>query len=81
MNDRNVPTHGNMGLCLAKLARKAAALKELDRAIEMDSGYEPAKDNRLVVEQMEEGLPLEAAKFRRVEFSLEIGRASCRERV
>lgn len=70
-NDRNVPTHGNMGLCLAKLGHKSAALRELDRAIEMDPDYAPARSNRLVVEQMQEGVPMASAEFRSVDFSKE----------
>jgi Flp pilus assembly protein TadD len=59
-NDRNAPTHGNLGLCLAKLGRKAEALAELNRAIELDPGYHPARANLLAVEQMKEGQPLSA---------------------
>ena len=70
-NDRNVPTHGNMGLCLAKLGHKAEALMELDRALEMDSRYEPAKVNRLAVEQMQEDVPMAEAEFRSVSFGKE----------
>jgi len=59
-NDRNAPTHGNLGLCLAKLGRKAEAQAELNRAIELDPGYHPARANLLAVELMEEGMPLSA---------------------
>ena len=68
-NDRNAPTHGNLGLCLAKLGRKAEALAELDRAVEIDSCYEPAKINRVAVEQMEEGRPMEVAELKTVHFN------------
>jgi tetratricopeptide (TPR) repeat protein len=68
-NDWNAPTHGNMGLCLARLGRKAEALKELDRAIEVDPRYEPAMFNRLAVERMEEGKPMVVAGFERIDFS------------
>lgn len=57
-NDRNAPTHGNMGLCLAWLGRKAEALAALDRALAVDPDYQPARTNRAVVERMEEGRPL-----------------------
>lgn len=70
-NDRNAPTHGNIGLCLAQLGRKAEALAELDRAVALDADYEPAITNRLVVERMEEGQPLGPVSLLRVEFSKE----------
>lgn len=70
-NDRKAPTHGNMGLCLAKLGCKAQALTELDRAIEINPQYEPAMTNRIVVECMEEGIPMNVAGFKRIEFGKE----------
>lgn len=70
-NDHNAPTHGNLGLCLAKLGRKAEALAELDRAVEIDPGYEPAEFNRVAVERMEEGRPMETAEFKSIEFNRE----------
>lgn len=70
-NDRNAPVHGNMGLCLAKLGRKAQSLAELDRAIEIDPRYKPAMTNRIVVEFMEEGIPLNVTGFKRIEFGKE----------
>lgn len=70
-NDRNAPIHGNMGLCLAKLGRKAQSLAELDRALEIDPKYEPAMTNRIAVELMEEGIPLNIAGFKRIEFGKE----------
>ena len=70
-NNRNAPIHGNMGLCLAKLGCKAQALTELDRAIEIDPQYEPAMTNRIVVECMEEGIPMNVTGFKRIEFGKE----------
>jgi tetratricopeptide (TPR) repeat protein len=67
-HERNAPTHGNMGLCLAELGYRAQSLAELDRALEIDPRYEPARTNRAVVEHMEEGVPLKAAGFERIEF-------------
>jgi tetratricopeptide (TPR) repeat protein len=69
--DRNAPTHGNLGLCLAQLGRRAEALTELDRALEIDPRYEPARQNRRVVERMIEGRSLGAAEFRSIEFGKE----------
>lgn len=70
-NERNASTHGNMGLCLAKLGRKAQSLAELERALEIDSRYEPARTNHLVIEDMVEGVPLKGAGFKHVEFGKE----------
>lgn len=70
-NYRNAPIHGNMGLCLAQLGHKAQAFAEFDRALEIDPQYLPAVTNRAVVESMEEGIPLNVARFKRVEFSKE----------
>jgi tetratricopeptide (TPR) repeat protein len=58
IHERSSQCHGNMGLCHAYLGRKAKALAELDRALEVDPEYAFAKANRKVVEMMEEGQPL-----------------------
>lgn len=70
-HDRNAPTHGNMGLCLAQLGHKAQALAQFDRALEIDPQYLPAVTNRLVAESMEEGTPLTGAAIKIVEFAKE----------
>ncbi|MFZ4537675.1 tetratricopeptide repeat protein [Propionivibrio sp.] len=70
-NDRNPPIHGNMGLCLASLGHKAQALAEFDRALELDPQYLPAATNRVVAESMEEGIPLNVAGLKRIEFGKE----------
>lgn len=67
-NDRNAPIHGNLGLCLAALGYKAQSLAELDRALAIDPQYEPAMTNRILVDHMEEGIPLNSAGFTRIEF-------------
>ena len=64
MNERNVASHGNLGLCYAQLGHKAKALAELDRALELDPGYNIARTNRKVVATMTEGKPLGPAAFR-----------------
>lgn len=71
LNERNAPCHGNMGICLAYLGRKAEALAELDRAMELDPGYEPAISNRKLFEKMSEGKPLENARYESINFGLE----------
>jgi tetratricopeptide (TPR) repeat protein len=70
-HDRNAAIHGNMGLCLAQLGRKAQALAEFDRALEIDPQYLPAATNRAVAENMEEGVPLKVAAVKIVEFAKE----------
>ncbi len=67
-NDGSASTHGNLGLCLAQLGRKAEALAELDRALKIDPDYEPAKRNRVLVEEMEEGRALSKATFKSINF-------------
>ncbi|MBK7000770.1 MAG: hypothetical protein IPH35_12625 [Rhodoferax sp.] len=69
--DRNAPTHGNMGLCLANLGFKAQALAELDRALEIDPEYAPAMTNRVTVGYMEEGTPLPNVAIESVAYSRE----------
>ena len=68
LSERHAPSHGNMGLCLAKMGRKAEALAVLDRALEVDPGYEPARSNRVIVERMQEGRPLEVTETKSIEF-------------
>lgn len=70
-NDRNAPIHGNLALCLAALGYKAQSLAEFDRALAIDPQYEPAMTNRVLVEQTEEGIPLNVTEFKRIEFSKE----------
>jgi len=63
VNPGSVPAHGNLGLCHAQLGRKADALAEIDKALELDPGYEPARINRRMVVKMVEGTPPPAADF------------------
>ena len=69
-NPANVPSHGNMGLCLGFLGRRAEALASLDRALELDPGYEPALTNRLKVEKLEEGQSLGVENLQTVNLGL-----------
>jgi tetratricopeptide (TPR) repeat protein len=64
----SVQAHGNMGLCLASLRRKREALAALERALEIDPGYEPAMINRTAVLAMEEGQRGLAADVLTVEY-------------
>ena len=56
-----------MGLCYALLGRKREALASLDRALEIDPSYEPAKTNRIGVLAMQEGERL-AADFVSIDY-------------
>lgn len=47
--------YGNLGICLGKLGMKDQALAMLDRALEIDPDYEPAKWNRKGIEKLIEG--------------------------
>jgi tetratricopeptide (TPR) repeat protein len=71
LNERSAPTHGNTGLCFAYLGRKAEALAELDRALDIDPEYLPAASNRRLVEQMVEGLPIENTTYKSINFARE----------
>jgi tetratricopeptide (TPR) repeat protein len=77
INENNASTHGNMGLTLAFLGKKAEALSELDRALEIDPGYEPAITNRAFIERMNEGEPITGGEFRTINSARE--RASNRK--
>jgi tetratricopeptide (TPR) repeat protein len=68
IHERNVPSHGNLGLCYAQLGHKAKALAELDRALELDPGYKPARTNRSAVLTMKEGQSMEPLVAKFVEF-------------
>ena len=50
-------SHGNVALAYAGLGKKAMALEHLDKALDLDPTYEPAMQNRKVVERMREGEP------------------------
>ncbi|GBC63829.1 hypothetical protein DENIS_4828 [Desulfonema ishimotonii] len=50
--------YGNMGMCYGFLGEKQKSLDALDRALEIDPGYEPAIFNRMAVEALEEGQKL-----------------------
>jgi tetratricopeptide (TPR) repeat protein len=67
----NPPTHGNMGICLAALGRKAEALAALDEALEINPDYEPASANRILIQKMKEGMPADLSHFTSVNYAKE----------
>ena len=71
LHERNASCHGNMGICLAHLGQKAAALAELNRALEINPSYEPALSNRLLVEAMQEGHPMKNIPTQSTNYTLE----------
>jgi len=46
--------YGNLGICFAKLGMKEQAIAMLDRALEIDPAYEPARWNREGIEELTE---------------------------
>lgn len=55
---QHVQCHGNLGTCYALLGRKADAVRELNRALELDPAYNVARANLANIVQMQEGIPL-----------------------
>ena len=51
----HVQSYGNMGLAYARIGNRQKALECLNKALELDPGYEPALINRLVVERLKDG--------------------------
>ena len=56
-NPEHVQSYGNIGLAYAGLGQRSNALACLDRALQLDPGYEPARLNRRIIAQMREGEP------------------------
>lgn len=59
IDPRHVQSWGNLGLLHATVGEKEKALDCLDRALALDPRYEPARMNRIAIERIEEGEPLE----------------------
>lgn len=70
-NPRHPQSYGNMGMCYAKLGHKAKALECLDKALEIDPAYAPARLNKEAILGMTEGQPLRHLKQVTTEFYLE----------
>ena len=66
--DKNPQNHGNIGICHARLGRKAEALQAFDLALEIDPNYEPAMVNRAIVETLAEGESLPSDEVRVTEY-------------
>jgi tetratricopeptide (TPR) repeat protein len=68
LNPSHPQSYGNMGICYAQLGRKQEALATLDKALELDPGYEPALLNRKIVASLGEGEKLPDDHFNSVEY-------------
>jgi tetratricopeptide (TPR) repeat protein len=67
-NPDHVQSHGNVALVYAGLGRKALALDHLDKALALDPTYEPAIQNRKIIEGMKEGQPHRPAAIAETEY-------------
>ena len=67
-NPRHPQSYGNLGLAHAGLGHKAAALECLDKALEIDASYQPARLNRKLIETMTEGVPNIPSIFAETEY-------------
>lgn len=54
INPNNVQSYSNMALSQGALGNKSIALECIDKALAIDPAYEPAKKNRLIIEQLAE---------------------------
>jgi tetratricopeptide (TPR) repeat protein len=79
-NTKHVQSYGNLALAYAGLGRRADALACLDRALELDPGYEPALQNRRVIADMREGEPFIPDAIGQVEYYADPVRAATRAR-
>ena len=67
-NPDHVQSYGNMALAYAGLGNRSEAMACFEHAVELDPNYQPALDNRAVIEQMRDGEPFVPGIIREVEF-------------
>ena len=67
INPEHTQSYGNIGICCGHLGHKKEAIEALDKALELDPGYEPAQLNRKVISELKQGEKLQA-KLRMVEY-------------
>ena len=70
-NPTHVQSYGNLALAYAGLGRRSDAMACFDRALELDSRYQPALLNRRVMAQMREGEPFIPEAVQEVQFYAE----------
>ena len=68
---KHVQSFGNLGLALAGLGWRAAALESFDRALALDPNYEPARTNRRIIETMREGEPFKPGGVKELHYYLD----------
>lgn len=71
----HVQSHGNLGVAYAGLGDRVAAVRHLDKAIELDPEYEPANDNRCIILALPPGERLNCGQIREVDFYVDRERA------
>ena len=55
INPNHPQSHGNLGLCYSRIGKRQLALKALDKALELDPHYQPARENRKLITSLKEG--------------------------
>ena len=68
LNKKHPQSYGNLGLCYAQLGQKADAIAAFDKALEIDSNYEPAMINKAVVESLQDGEKLDQESFEPIDY-------------
>jgi tetratricopeptide (TPR) repeat protein len=71
----HVQSHGNLEFAYAGLGDRVAAVRHLDKAIELDPEYEPAIDNRCIILALPPGERLNCGQIREVDFYVDRERA------
>lgn len=71
-NKKHVQSYGNLGLCYAQLGKRKEALEAFDKALEIDPDYEPAINNRIIVEALAEGEKFENVPMKEEEYYKEL---------
>jgi hypothetical protein len=61
-------SRGTMVNTIPALAQKAAALEALDKALELDPQYAPARINRMAIAKMTQGEPFLPSAIQETEF-------------
>jgi tetratricopeptide (TPR) repeat protein len=67
-NPQHIQSNGNLGICYAFIGNKKEALTHLDRALELDPHYQPAKINRNAVLSLADGEQMQAEKHKSVDY-------------
>jgi tetratricopeptide (TPR) repeat protein len=68
LNKKHPQSYGNLGLCYARLGRKAEAVAAFEKALEIDPNYEPAMVNKAVVESLQDGEKLDQESFKSIDY-------------